>query len=132
MARPISKIDWKMVDKFFEMYCTGAEVASRLGIAPGTLSKYIEKEKGVLMSDYMQTKREKGHILLREAQLKTALKGNVTMQIWLGKNMLGQKDELKIEQKFDGTLGSALDVFLTSKTPEELEKKRKKREKCRN
>jgi hypothetical protein len=34
---------------------------------------------------------------LRKAQLDAALGGNVTMQIWLGKQMLGQKDSAELE-----------------------------------
>jgi hypothetical protein len=40
-----------------------------------------------------QQKKAKGDELLREIQMKTAKSGNVTMQIWLGKQRLGQSDK---------------------------------------
>ena len=43
-----------------------------------------------------------GKMSLRREQWRSAEKGNVTMQIWLGKQWLGQTD--KVEQKTDATV----------------------------
>ena len=47
-------------------------------------------------SEFLTKGRAEQKIRLRQLQWKSAEKGNVTMQIFLGKNMLGQQD--KIEQ----------------------------------
>lgn len=41
---------------------------------------------------YVEQAREQTKQRLRQAQIKVALGGNVSMLIWLGKNMLGQSD----------------------------------------
>ena len=47
-------------------------------------------------SEYIRKGRASGKTRLRQLQWDSAEAGNVTMQIFLGKNMLGQQD--KIEQ----------------------------------
>ena len=40
--------------------------------------------------------KEEGKAKLRDVQLKSAMSGNVTMQIWLGKQYLDQTDKTNI------------------------------------
>ena len=49
---------------------------------------------------------ESGRASLRRMQYVAAKKGNATMQIWLGKQYLGQKDKQEIEHsgEIDQTL----------------------------
>lgn len=64
--------------------CTNREIARWFDMSENTLlynfSNILEKGR----SDLKQS--------LRKAQLKLALSGNAVMQIWLGKNILGQSD----------------------------------------
>ena len=66
-------------------HCTNDEIAAVLGICPKTLKERYEKliEKG----------RLRGHTSLRRLQWESAKSGNVTMQIFLGKVLLKQKDD---------------------------------------
>jgi len=41
---------------------------------------------------------------LRRAQIKTALDGNPTMQIWLGKQYLGQHDKIEIDHHIESEI----------------------------
>ena len=41
---------------------------------------------------------------LRRKQFETALAGNVTMMVWLGKQYLGQKDKTEITGENGGSL----------------------------
>ena len=43
-------------------------------------------------AEYFRQKAPAGRISLRRAQFKSAIGGNVMAQIWLGKQMLGQRD----------------------------------------
>ena len=43
-------------------------------------------------SDYIEKGRAQLKYRLRRAQIHTALNGNPTMLVWLGKNILGQSD----------------------------------------
>jgi hypothetical protein len=90
--RPLIPIDWNIVDKYLIAECTGTEVAAALGMHPQTLYERCQQEKGMAFSHYSAEKKAHGDLLIRGKQLDTALKGNVTMQIWLGKQRLSQRE----------------------------------------
>ena len=71
------------VEKLAKLWCTNQEIAEWFGIDTNTL-KYN-------FSDLIAKGRSETKQALRRAQLKNALEGNTVMQIWLGKNILGQK-----------------------------------------
>jgi hypothetical protein len=77
--------------------CTGEEIASVLGCSYDTLERCCKKQQKMKFADYIADKRKKGNVSLRRSQWSSATGGNVTMQIWLGKNVLGQSD--KIEER---------------------------------
>ena len=122
MSRPEKSIDWSMVDKLLQAHCTGTEIAASFDMHPETFYDRIKKEFGIGLTEYSLQKNKKGKNNLRLAQFKNALNGNTSMQIWLGKNWLGQKDEPREEKEFDGNLSILLDHFLNIKHPEEFKK----------
>ena len=85
-------IDWEKVDQFLMAGCTGTEVAAYFGCHPDTLYNKCKEKFQMGFSQYCQQKRSKGDNLLKNAQYKNALGGNTSMQIWLGKQRLGQKE----------------------------------------
>lgn len=93
MGRPKAIIDWDKVGKLFEADCTVVGVCATIGINPETLNQRCRKDLKMDLVVFRQEKKAKGDEMLREVQLKTALGGNVTMQIWLGKQRLGQADK---------------------------------------
>jgi len=93
------KIDWKKVDELLEAGCDGTEICGNLGISYDTLSRHTERDKKLKFADYKALKRAKGDSILRNRQYKTALEGNVPMQIWLGKQRLDQSEKSKITQE---------------------------------
>tara|TARA_Y100000590_G_scaffold242484_1_gene272535 strand:- start:52 stop:426 length:375 start_codon:yes stop_codon:yes gene_type:complete len=72
------------VYKLAALHCNYQEIADWFEIPRETL-KYNFRD--LIQKAYAETNQR-----LRKAQLDTALKGNAVMQIWLGKNMLGQSD----------------------------------------
>ena len=75
------QIVWMMA----ELGCPEKEIAEYLGVSESTLKFNF--------SVYMAKARTHLHMKLRRAQLHNAIQNqNATMQIWLGKNMLGQTD----------------------------------------
>lgn len=72
------------VYKLATMGCPDREIAEWFDVSEATLrynfSSYLIKARAHLKQR------------LRQAQLRTAIEGNPTMLIWLGKNMLGQSD----------------------------------------
>jgi hypothetical protein len=95
-GRPRVAIDWKVVDGLCKCFCTKQEIASVLGVHEDTLGARIEEAFGLNFSGYFAQKSAGGRASLRHAQFQTAMRGNIVMQIWLGKQLLGQRD--KVEQ----------------------------------
>ena len=85
MARPKKyNIDTDEITKLASYGCTNTEVADFYGCDESLIRKKY--------SEYLIKGRTKGKIRLRQLQWKSAEQGNVTMQIFLGKNLLGQSD----------------------------------------
>ena len=102
MARPKKyNIDVKQIEQLASFGCTNTEIASFFGCSSDLLEKSY--------SEFLTKGRDKGKIKLRQLQWRTAEQGNVTMLIWLGKQVLGQADKQEIEMikpideiEFDG------------------------------
>lgn len=71
---------WKLA----EIGCTDREIATWFMVDENTLRYNF--------SDYLAKGRMALHRRLRAMQIKTALSGNATLLIWLGKQYLGQSD----------------------------------------
>lgn len=97
MARPKKyNIDTKQLEKLAAFGCTDTEIASFFGCSTDLIRKSY--------SENLAKGRDSGKIRLRKLQWNAAEKGNVTMLIWLGKQVLGQaeKQEVKWENPVDG------------------------------
>lgn len=90
------------VEKLAKLWCTNREIAEWFGIEESTL-KYN-------FSDNITKGRSETKQALRRAQLKNALEGNTTMQIWLGKNILGQSDQPAVDTEVDKILPWSDDI----------------------
>ena len=92
-GRPKKPIDYTTVEKLAGIMCTQEEIANYLDISVRTLQRDDEfcriYKKGI----------EKGKMSIRRHQYKSAEEGNVTMQIWLGKQYLNQRDRSEITNK---------------------------------
>lgn len=88
-GRPPKNIDQEMVDKLASIGCTGDEIAAVLGCCRDTLYARF--------SNSLKKGQHKAKAALRRMQWQSATSGNVTMQIWLGKNMLGQSSKHEIQ-----------------------------------
>jgi hypothetical protein len=92
MSRPEIPIDWKLVDRLLIAGCSGVEIAANFAMHPKTFYERVLDKYSVNFTEYCQEKRSKGDAFLREAQYNNAIRGNTTMQVWLGKVRLGQKE----------------------------------------
>ncbi len=91
-GRPLTQIDWRIVEECCGMFCTGEEIARILGISYDTLGRAIRREHGMRFAEYFRQKSARGKAALRRAQFELAMDGNSTMLIWLGKQWLGQRE----------------------------------------
>ena len=97
MARPKKyDIDTEKVEQLAGFGCTNVEIASFFGCSKSLLTKSY--------STNLAKGRDKGKIRLRQLQWRAAERGNTTMLIWLGKQVLGQseKTEHSWENPIDG------------------------------
>ena len=102
MARPKKhKLPTDKVEQLASFGCTNTEIASYFGCSESTIRRSY--------NEYITKGRDKGKIRLRQLQFRAAEKGNVSMLIWLGKQVLGQTDKQEIEMikpideiEFDG------------------------------
>lgn len=89
---PPAAIDVQLLEALAVIHCTQGEMAALLNVHPDVLRNGANAE-------IIARANAKGKQALRRAQWKSALDGNVTAQIWLGKNELGQTDIIATEMK---------------------------------
>lgn len=97
MGRPLKQIDQKLFEGMCRIQCTQEEMCDLLECNVDTLTDWCKRTYNQTFSEVFRQKRGQGKVSLRRMQWKTAEAGNVTMQIFLGKNLLGQSDKQEIE-----------------------------------
>jgi hypothetical protein len=104
MANKKADVDPEQVQKLAAIGCTHQEISDIVGCSHDTLTRRFRKE--------IEFGRANAKASLRRKQWETALSGNVTMLIWLGKQVLGQSDKQEITQ------GGEIIIDFTSKPDE--------------
>lgn len=90
-GRPPTPIDIEIVRRTAAIGCTMEEVAAVLGVPRRTLYDRMEQDPEIQRA--LDEGRAEGRVTLRRLQWKQAHEGNPTMLIWLGKQLLGQRDK---------------------------------------
>lgn len=86
-------MDYTIAERAASIGCTREETAALLGVQRDTLQVHLERD--TKLRDALEVGAAKGRATLRRAQWKGAVEeGNPTMLIWLGKQLLGQKDSI--------------------------------------
>lgn len=94
-GRPKAKIDLTQVEALSKLQCTDAELAAFFGVCVATIENHRRRNKK--FREACERGKRAGLLSLRRAQMKAALGGNPTMMIWLGKQLLKQRDEKHLE-----------------------------------
>lgn len=104
MGRPRKEIEgstfdgWEQLDALI-IWAGQEYIAEQLNMSADTLSRRIEERYGCTFAEYRYKRQEVLRMNLRKKQYQIAMEdGNVTMLIWLGKNMLGQSDKNEVKQ----------------------------------
>src|SRR4051794_14556975 len=97
-GRPAKEIDWQVVEKLASIQCTDEEIAAVLGVHSDTIKR---RKKIPEYAEILAAGRAKGRASLRRIQWKLAEGGNAAMAIFLGKNLLGQRDKFEDTQAED-------------------------------
>lgn len=96
----IPEIDPNLVKQMASWGAKTTEIAGYFGVSVDTIDRRFAEELVKGRTDLQMS--------LRQWQLKSARSGNVTMLIWLGKQMLGQQDRSILElAKIDDELFAA-------------------------
>jgi hypothetical protein len=96
MGRPevlLSDEDWAEMDQLAGLRCTTVELAAWFSLSVDSLERKIKERHNMTFADYLTEKAAIGKASLRRVQMANAMGGNATMQIWLGKQLLDQKDK---------------------------------------
>lgn len=86
-GRPKMELDRALIEKLAAIQCSNVEIASILGCHPDTLRDNYSTE--------LNKGRQHGRMTLRRKQWESAMGGNTTMLIWLGKQYLAQTDRVE-------------------------------------
>jgi hypothetical protein len=111
-ARPRSgrkaiAIDLVELEKLCSLQCTHQELAAWFNVSTRTIES---RRKQPQFAAVMNRGTAKGRISVRRAQMKLLEAGNGTMGVWLGKQLLGQRDVVPIE--LSGPSGEAVQISL--------------------
>lgn len=94
-GRPALPIDWQDVVFLCSIHCTLEEVAAKYSMGASAFRERVEKEYGMGWTEFYEQHQAGGKVSLRRLMWEQAEKGNITMQIWLSKNVLGYTDRLE-------------------------------------
>lgn len=103
MARPRKEIDQKQFENLCGLQCTLEEICSWFDVTDKTLDSWCKRTYHASFSEVFKQKRGAGKISLRRSQWRLAEK-NATMAIFLGKQFLGQRDNMDITVGDSGAL----------------------------
>lgn len=87
------QINWDEFDKLASYQCTQLEIADWFGIDITTLENAAERDHGVKLSVLWDKKKGLLKTRLRKIQWSLAEQGSTAMAIFLGKHLLGQRDD---------------------------------------
>lgn len=104
-GRPVIQFDYKKVETHGKLGSTYEEMARDFNCTTRTIERRMaegeESEEESLFCRAYKKGQAELHKSLRAKQIEMAMAGNVTMQIWLGKQMLGQRDKMHTESEIE-------------------------------
>ena len=87
-------MDLEDLEKLGILQCTDEEIAGWFGVSTRTIEKRRKKPE---FAAAIERGRAPGRISVRRAQIRMLDGGNATMGVWLGKQILGQRDVITNE-----------------------------------
>jgi hypothetical protein len=92
-GRKPAAIDLMELEKLCSLHCSDEEIAAWFNVSVRTIQN---RRKQRQFAKVMRRGKAKGLISIRRAQMKLLEAGNGTMGVWLGKQLLGQRDAMQI------------------------------------
>ena len=111
-CQPRQGLDATQIVFLASMGCPNEEIAAVVNCSVDTLNQYYAGE--------IDRGKMNGRARLRKIQWDAAMRGNSSMLIWLGKNLLKQSDTVEISGKDDGPVQRQQVLDVARLTDEEL------------
>jgi hypothetical protein len=93
---PRKVIDLDVARRAASLGCSSDEIATLLGIGRRTFFDHLKEDED--LKNAIDAGRDQGRTTLRRLQWQRAQTGSDTMLIWLGKQLLGQRDKHEFAQ----------------------------------
>jgi hypothetical protein len=94
-GRPVKEIDLGEMEKLASIQATARECASWFNVSEDTIDLRLKDAGYAGFTEFYKKHQGPGNVSLRRKQFETAMTGNPTLLIWLGKNWLGQTDKME-------------------------------------
>lgn len=111
MARPRKVIDQQQFENLCALQCTEEEICGWFDVCTETLNSWCKRTYKSSFSEVFRQKRGKGKISLRRHQWRLA-ESSASMAIFLGKQYLGQRDQIEAAVAVDTAKDDALSTSL--------------------
>lgn len=98
MGRPQKEIDQTVFENLCGLQCTLTEIAGVFNCSEDTIERWCKRTYGMTFAETFKKHSAKGKMSLRRIQFRLAEK-SAAMAIWLGKQYLGQRDNVVIENQ---------------------------------
>jgi len=109
-SKPMSDKEFEQLVNMIRIQCTQAEICRIYKMDEDTLNRIIaERGEAENFSELYKKNQDEGKASLRRMQWKAAEGGNATMLVWLGKQVLGQRDK----QEITGADGDPIQMGIT-------------------
>jgi len=94
-GRPKVKMGLEEVENLSRLNCTMDEIAAYFNVDVRTVQLRAQREPAFRAA--MERGQALGRLSIRRQQIRLMEQGNATMAVWLGKQLLGQRDRLEAE-----------------------------------
>ena len=109
--KELSDADFDKLVAMIRIQCTRDEICDVLGMAESTLDRRIKDRREGCFEALYKKNQGQGKASLRRAQWKNATENNnATMQVWLGKQILGQTDKPEGDAGSDNVADALRDI----------------------
>ena len=112
MGRPKKEFNQELFEELCKIQCTEQEIAAVMDMSIELVNQNCKSLYGLTFLDVYAQKRAAGKPSMRRKQYQKAMDGDTTMLIWLGKNMLEQRDRVETDINLGG---DGLQIILGAK-----------------
>lgn len=125
IRKVLTRTQLKRVQRLAQFQCSNDEIGAEFGIDRKTVGEWTLEGGAYYYPEFVEAIRkgkDDGRKLLRSKQVELALDGKVTMLIWVGKQVLGQREVKALEVS---KVNDELDILLDEASTELFDKPKK-------